>query len=354
MLADNHTATIHALGHIGWRSDTPVAAWWQAQQDVDATRVVRVISQHRTGYEVHDGHAVFKVFSPAAWHRRGFDPTLKACVGDWVLLDEQRSTVAQLLPRHTLLKRSGAGERQVVQNIAANIDTVFIVCGLDEDFNLKRLDRYRVLVANSGAQSVPLFTKADMLSDDGLAWRREQFHEFFGDELRHHFVNAHEADTLAVIDDCLTAGQTTVLVGSSGAGKSTLTNTLMGEQVQQTGAVRDRDARGRHTTVSKHLLTLPGGACLIDTPGMRELALSGDESLADSFADIHALAAHCKFNDCRHQKEPGCAVRQALEEGKLTPERLAHFHKLADELKETQDAITQKRRRKDHMPRHLK
>lgn len=354
MSSDNHPHSLSALSHIGWRPDTPAAQWWQAQQNVSPSRVVRVISQHRTGYEVHDGHGVSKVYSPAAWHRRGFDPSLKACVGDWVLLEESHSTVAMLLPRHTLLKRSGAGERQVVQNIAANIDTVFIVCGLDEDFNLKRLDRYRVLVANSGAQSVVLFTKADMLSDEGLAWRREQLEEFFGDELRHHFVNAHEVSTLSAVTDCLGAGQTTVLVGSSGAGKSTLTNTLMGAEVQQTGAVRDRDARGRHTTVSKHLMTLPSGACLIDTPGMRELALSGDESLADSFADIHALAEHCKFNDCRHQKEPGCAVRQAVEDGQLTPERLAHFHKLATELQETRQAITQKRRRKDHTPRHLK
>ena len=216
--------------------------------------------------------------------------------------------------------------------IAANVDTVFVVCGLDADFNQRLIERYLLLVQGSGAEAVVVLTKADQAGEAAVADARGAIAGSAGPGVSVVAVNAKSAASVAVLDRWLQAGRTAVLVGSSGAGKSTITNTLLGTEKMKTGAVRETDDRGRHTTTHRALLPLPSGACLIDTPGMRELKPTGEEVVADNFADIEALAGACRFRDCHHDKEPGCAVRAAIESGALDAKRYANFVKLRDEV----------------------
>lgn len=268
--------------------------------------------------------------APAPWTRKGFAPEQRAVVGDFVRLEQDQDQIIELMPRSSLLQRGAAGEHLKVQPIAANIDTVLVVTGLDRDFNLRRLERYLVLVNASGARPVLVLTKADRCED--VAALRTQLAAIEGGGVPVLALNARDPASAAQLAPWLGPGNTVVLVGSSGAGKSTLTNTLMGRDRMKTGAVRSSDSRGRHTTTHRALLTLPHGGCLIDTPGMRELKLTGVEDVADNvFDDIEALAAQCRFRDCRHQAEPGCAIRAAEQAGTLDPARLGNYLKLIAE-----------------------
>ncbi|KAB7772835.1 ribosome small subunit-dependent GTPase A [Xanthomonas sp. LMG 12462] len=321
-----------ALRPIGWPwPGLPEEPAWRALFEAHPqARPARVVEQHRTGYVVADAvDTGFKVESLPDWQRPRFPSHERAAVGDWVLLEDTR--IVALLPRRTAIKRGAAGEHYHQQVIAANIDTVFIVCGLDADFNPRRIERYLLLVGGGGAAPVVVLTKADLTeyADDALA----VLEELAAQSIPLLTVNAREADSVAALRPWLGPGQTAVLVGSSGAGKSTLTNTLLGVQKMRTAAVRATDSRGRHTTTHRALLPLPSGACLIDTPGMRELKPTGEEDLAEGgFADIEALAAQCRFNDCAHQAEPGCAVQAAIERGEIEEARLANYLKLRDEV----------------------
>ncbi|KTF40549.1 ribosome small subunit-dependent GTPase A [Xanthomonas translucens] len=322
-----------ALRPIGWPwPGMPEApAWLAAMAAHPLARPARVSEQHRTGYVVADAvDTGFKVESLPEWQRPRFPSHERAAVGDWVLLEDDKRIVA-LLPRRTAIKRGAAGEHYHQQVIAANIDTVFIVCGLDADFNPRRIERYLLLVGGGGAEPVVILTKADLTeyADDALA----VLEELAAQSIPLLTVNAKDADSVAALRPWLGAGRTAVLVGSSGAGKSTLTNTLLGVEKMRTAAVRENDSRGRHTTTHRALLPLPSGACLIDTPGMRELKPTGEEDLAEGgFADIEALAAQCRFNNCAHQAEPGCAVQAAIERGDIEEARLANYMKLRDEV----------------------
>lgn len=292
--------------------------------------MARVSEQHRSGYRVCDGEREFAVQAPAPWTRKGFAPEQRAVVGDFVRLEAEQDQIVELLPRSSLLQRGAAGEHLKVQPIAANIDTVLVVTGLDRDFNLRRLERYLVLVNASGARPVLVLTKADRCED--VEALRTQLAGIEGGGVAVLALNARDPASAAQLAPWLGAGNTVVLVGSSGAGKSTLTNTLMGRDRMKTGAVRSSDARGRHTTTHRALLTLPHGGCLIDTPGMRELKLTGVEDVADNvFDDIEALAAQCRFRDCRHQAEPDCAIRAAEQAGTLDSARLGNYLKLMAE-----------------------
>ena len=316
------------LSAIGWRDDAPAGA---ALLSDGSGRVARVTEQHRSHYVVSDGAREFKAQAPAPWTRKDVAPETRAAVGDWVRLDPERDQILELLPRSSLFKRGAAGEHYKQQTIAANIDIVFVVTGLDGDFNPRRIERYLVLVMNSGARPVVVLTKADRCEE--VEALRARLAQIEGGGVPVHAVNAKDASSVAELHPYLGAGVTAVLVGSSGAGKSTLTNTLLGIEKMKTGAVREADSRGRHTTTHRALIPLPQGGCLIDTPGMRELKLTGEEDLeAGQFADIDALAMQCRFGDCAHQTEPGCAVRVALESGELDPERWASYQKLRDEL----------------------
>lgn len=331
---------IALLRRIGWPFADAVddPAWQAALQAHPQARPARVVEQHRSGYVVADApEAAIKAESPPEWMRPRFPNHERAAVGDWVLLEGRK--IVALLPRRTAIKRGAAGEHYHQQVIAANIDAVFVVVGLDDDFNPRRIERYLLLVGGGGAQPVVVLTKADKLDESAgdteaaLAGLSKLDAPVFA-------VNAKDRDSVAVLDPWLGAGNSVVLVGSSGAGKSTLTNTLLGAEKMKTGAVRDRDSRGRHTTTHRALIALPSGACLIDTPGMRELKPTGEEDLAEGgFADIEALAEQCKFRDCSHQREPGCAVRAAMERGELDAGRLANYLKLRDEVAGAADKL---------------
>lgn len=298
----------------------------------------RVVEQHRSGYVVaiatDDARSVE---SPPEWqrppgYRKGkVAPEERAVVGDWVLVEDGKRIVA-LLPRRSAIKRAAAGEHYRQQLIAANIDVALVVCGLDGDFNPRRIERYLLLVQSDGVSPVVVLTKADqpgVAPAEALA----ALADVAGQGVPVLAVNARDPDSVRRLDRYLPPGTTAVLVGSSGAGKSTLTNSLLGSERMKTAAVRAHDARGRHTTTHRALIALASGACLIDTPGMRELKPTGEEALAEGgFGDIEALAAQCRFRDCRHAGEPGCAVQAAIAAGTLDPGRLGNYLKLRDEL----------------------
>ena len=338
------TGPIHspALARIGWRAEDTDAL---AGDLSSGNTVARVVEQHRSGYRVDDGESIYPVQSPAALVRAGVDPLGRPAVGDWVVLSPAKPPmIERVLPRRGALARAAAGERHVTQLIAANVDVVFVVCGLDDDYNPRRIERYLVLVEGSGAQPVIVLTKVD-IAEHADTKRREIERLAPGAVVL--AVNARDPQTAVVLEPWLRSGSTAVLVGSSGAGKSTLTNTLLGIDRQKTAAVRATDSRGRHTTVHRALIPLPSGGCLIDTPGMRELKLTGTEDLdIGQFADIAEIAGGCKFRDCAHQSEPGCAIRAALEDGSLDPQRHANWVKLSGELAGARDSSANQRQRK--------
>lgn len=321
-----------ALRTMGWPwPGTPEEPSWQhAFAEYPQARPGRVIEQHRSGYIVADApEAAIKTESPPEWQRPRFPSHERAAVGDWVLLEGIR--IVALLPRRTSIKRGAAGEHYHQQVIAANIDTVFIVCGLDADFNPRRIERYLMLVGGGGASPVVVLTKADQTeySEDALA----VLEELAAQDIPLLAINGKDPASVTALQPWLGAGRTVVLVGSSGAGKSTLTNTLLGHERMKTAGVRENDSRGRHTTTYRALIPLPAGACLIDTPGMRELKPTGEEVLAEGgFADVEALAEQCRFRDCAHEAEPGCAVQAAIEAGEIEESRVLNYFKLKEEV----------------------
>lgn len=314
-----------ALAAIGWPPGEPLPDLRGDQ------RLARVIEQHRNGFVVHDGAATLRAQAPRGLVAGPEGTPVRPAVGDFVVAAGCSEPLAllALLPRRSVLRRGAAGERYREQVLAANIDVAVVVMGLDGDFNPRRLERYLALVGAAGIEALVVLTKADRHEDAEV--RRAQLAALAA-PVPVLAVNAKDPDALAPLAGRLGSGRTGVLLGSSGAGKSTLSNTLMGTVRQKTGAVRSHDSRGRHTTTVRSLLQLPGGGCLIDSPGMRELKFTGDEAVeAECFAEIDALVDQCRFRDCRHGDEPGCAVQAAIADGRLDPERLAHFRKLAGE-----------------------
>jgi ribosome biogenesis GTPase len=253
-------------------------------------------------------------------------------VGDWVAIDNELGGDARIravLPRSSRFSRRAAGNPTEEQVVAANIDVVFLVSGLDGDFNPRRIERYLVTAWDSGATPVILLNKADLVADPA-AIAAEVGALAAGVPV--HAISAKSHAAIDTVRGYVTRGRTAALLGSSGVGKSSIANALLGEDRLRTHEVRDSDSRGRHTTTGRQLVLLPGGGILIDTPGMRELQLwDTGEVVAGAFADVEALAANCRFRDCRHRTEPGCAVRAAVSAGMLPETRLESFHKLQDE-----------------------
>lgn len=340
-MAPSPAQTVHALHRIGWRGELPPLT--------GGRHLARVSAQHRAGYEVHDGEHAYNVQPAAHFLKRGLDPAERPAVGDFVLVEPGTpSHIVEVLPRRSVLARAAAGERHARQIIATNIDIALVLTGLDGDFNPARIERYLALVEGSGARAVAVLTKRDKVDGGTAAERLAALRERLPADTPVIAINGKDTASIAALDGLLAPGTTAVLVGSSGAGKSTLTNTLLGESRMATAATRSTDDRGRHTTTHRALLPLAGGACLIDTPGMRELKLTGDEDL-ELFEDIDALTEQCRFADCSHGNEPGCAVREALEAGELDFDRWQHYRKLHSE-REEQAARYEDRLRGTHEP----
>lgn len=270
-------------------------------------------------------------------------------VGDWVALradfGAHRVSIFAVLPRRTALVRKAAGQAMEPQVVAANVDTVFLVTGLDLDFNERRIERAVLLARESGAEPVLVLNKSD-LCDDPAA--RARAAERVAPGISVITTSAKAGEGLAALLPWLRPGRTVVLFGSSGVGKSTLVNALLGEERQSTRAVRDHDHRGKHTTTQRELMPLPSGALLVDTPGVREMGLfgvGGEDALGEAFADVESVVTGCAFSDCTHRNEPRCAVRAALASGELPPERFASYLKLKEELASAQRKSQRPRRR---------
>ncbi|MPQ94923.1 ribosome biogenesis GTPase [Thioclava sp. ES.031] len=319
-----------ALERLGWG---PAFA---RQIDVDAltaTPPVRVVAVHRSGLQVA-GDGIDQTIPP------GPDAT----VGDWLLLDRARPKSSRVLERKSLIKRRAPGTGSEVQLIAANIDTVFVVTSCNADFNVARLERYVALTFEAGIDPVIVLTKAD-LTDDTASFVEAA--RAVSERVPVVALDARSAAPVEALADWCKPARTVAFLGSSGVGKSTLTNALLGTQAIATQGIREDDAKGRHTTTRRELHGTPSGCLVLDTPGMREVQLTDAAAgIADVFEDIEALAASCRFTDCRHETEPGCAVRSAIEDGSLDASRLARWRKLQAE--ETFNSATlAERRQKD-------
>lgn len=280
------------------------------------------------------------------------ESTERPTVGDWVLLDASLSRITEVLDRKSLFKRLGAGSNSEIQPIAANIDILFIVTSCNEEFKESRLERYLALCAEAGATPVIVLSKADLSDDvDHYVQRARQTQAGVAVEA----VNALDPDSLAGIRSWIDCHSTVALVGSSGVGKSTLLNSLAGHELTATGEIREQDRKGRHTTTHRQLHKLPGGGLLIDVPGMRELRVADvEQSLGTVFEDIEALAAQCRFADCHHESEPGCAVLNAVEADKLDSRRLNNYKKLLRENALAMATLAQKRQQGKDFSRMVK
>jgi ribosome biogenesis GTPase / thiamine phosphate phosphatase len=308
----------------------------QLEPEGDA-QLVRVTEVHRETLVVHDGRDGRSARPLPRFTRTLAEADTAVAVGDWVLIQHDAHggvwVVGRVPPSTHIVRRDGEGRRHPV---VSNVDTALLVMGLDDDFNPRRLERYCALVHDEGVAVAVVLTKRDIAAptDDLLEARLAALDGRIPAGTEVLAVDGTSPAAACALAGYLERGQTLVLLGSSGAGKSTLTNTLLGSAVQDTGDVRRHDGRGRHTTTSRSLHRLPGGACVIDTPGLRALRPDGDaESLAGAFADVAALAAQCRFRNCRHEQEPGCAVRAGV-----SPDHLRNYQKLLREVQ--RDAMT--------------
>ncbi len=309
--------TLSALEVLGWQS------FFAQQTDVDAleqTPPVRVTEVHRSGLRVK-GDGIDATLPPS----------VEATVGDWVLLDQVLPQDSVVLERKSLIKRRAPGHDRSVQLIGANIDTVFVVTSCNADFNVARLERFVALAFEAEVAPVIVLTKADLCDDpSGYVEQAEQV----SSDVPVLLLDARGGDPAEKLAPWCKPGQTVAFLGTSGVGKSTMVNALSGNQKVETQGIREDDAHGRHTTTYRHLHILPDGACVLDTPGMRELQLTDAATgLGEVFADLEELAAQCKFNDCAHDTEPGCAVTAAIEAGQIDAARLARWQKLVAEDK---------------------
>ena len=309
-----------ALVRLGWRTIFAKQCGHRERDLVPA----RVFGVWRRSLSVMDAAGETQQHLGGRWFQS--DAIDRPVVGDWVLLDAARRSVVTLLERENLLERRAAGRQHERQPLAANVDTLLLVTSCNEEFNRSRLERFLTLALDARVHPVLVLTKADLASDperfraDAMTLKRD---------LEVHVVDARDSSCLEGVRAHCGIGQTVALLGSSGVGKSTLVNAIAGAHLQLTGAIRAADGKGRHTTTHRSLHLLEDGGLILDTPGLRELNL-GDVGfgVAALFEDIAELAAGCRFANCRHDREPACAVQRAIDVGALDPRRLDSFRKL--------------------------
>jgi len=306
-----------------------------------ARRLMRLTAVHRETVQVHDGQHEHTARVLPRLVRALAETGTGLAVGDWLLARQDPHGawwVERTLPPLTHLARRDADGRR--HPVVSNVDAALLVMGLDGDFNVRRLERYLSLVLAGDVLPVIVLTKADVAAPGAIEAAFEALRGRIAATIDMVIVDARARDAATLLAPYLGAGQTVVLLGSSGAGKSTLTNTLAGEALQDTGAVREHDSRGKHTTTARSLHCLPGGACIIDTPGLRVLRPDIDEALLGaSFGDIERLAGECRFRDCTHGDEPGCAVREGV-----APDRLRNFKKLLRETRRDTMTVLERQR----------
>ena len=318
---------------------TPFFTQQLTADEIEGGEISRIIEVQRTHVVVSDGIEEWNITPGGAWYQ--LPSRQRPTVGDWVLLDALRQKIVRLLERKSIFQRVAAGTKTDVQLIAANVDTLFIVTSCNDEFEESRLERYLALAYEAGVDVVIILTKADIAEDpESFAGRVRAV----SPEIPVELVNALDAGTLSGALAWVSKGSTVALVGSSGVGKSTLLNTLSGSKLVQTGSIREQDAKGRHTTSYRSLHRLDGGGLLLDVPGMRELKVAElDTALSEVFGDIESLAKRCRFRDCDHDAEPGCAVRQAIESGDLESRRLVNYKKLVQEEARNTASIAEQR-----------
>jgi ribosome biogenesis GTPase / thiamine phosphate phosphatase len=333
------------LKDFGW------SAHFQAQlldDDIARALPARVTAVHRDALEVAGPGVDGRVPPPDA----SADDEAGATTGDWLLIDAATRRVKRVLDRRSVFKRKGAGKDRRVQLIAANVDTLLLVTSANHDFNEARLERYLALASEAEVTPIVVITKADLAAefDSHVAAARGLMAGLVVEAF-----DAREARAVSCLAPWFGRGQTLALLGSSGVGKSTIVNTLAGDVLQDTQGIRGGDDKGRHTTTGRSLHRLANGAWLMDTPGMRELQLVDvAQGLDDVFADVAALAGHCRFSDCAHEGEPGCAVQAAIEAGTLEPARLKRYQKLQREERRNSESISDAHARSQRFGRMAK
>jgi ribosome biogenesis GTPase / thiamine phosphate phosphatase len=332
------------LTAFGW------STFFQSQlslEDLNDTTPARIVAVHRGEWDVSSPDFEGRVREPAT-----LSEETPVTVGDWVLLDAATHAVLRLLDRHSLFQRRAAGPEAKMQLIAANVDTVFIVSSCNKDFNLARLERYLILAQEAGSTPVIVLTKADLI-DDTTDLRRAA--EQLQPGLVVECIDARDPEAVAALKPWCEVGQTVALLGSSGVGKSTLVNSLAGTEIQDVGDIREDDAKGRHTTSGRTLHRLEVGGWLLDTPGMRELQMADvEDGISDFYSDIIDLAGSCKFSDCQHETEPGCAVRAAVDADALGADRVARYRKLKIESDFNSLSVAERRARDKSFGKRIK
>ncbi len=331
----------HELEQLGW------SRFFSEQVSADESRdcrPVRVISVHR-GRVTVAGEGIEDSISSSLPVAGGAED--RPTVGDWLLTDRNDRTLVRILDRKSLFKRPAPGDDRRIQLIAANIDTLFIVTSCDQDFNIARVERYLVLAREAGVTPVLILTKADLSANpEGFSSAARGLHT----GLRVELIDARDVTSVGHLAGDCGLGQTIALVGSSGVGKSTLVNTLTGGDRIATQPVREDDGKGRHTTTVREMHRLvrgkDGGGWLVDTPGMRELQMSGVAAgVTEVFHDVTALTLECRFANCTHADEPGCAIQSAMATGAVDPSRVQRWRKLAQEDAVNSGAATVRRSR---------
>ncbi len=330
----------HKLANLGW---LPYFQQQLSLEEWESTIPARVVEQHRNRIEVVTEEGATDIAIST-----NMPPIV---VGDWLLLSTD-GQFSRRLERKSIFRRKAPGSAVEEQLIAANVDTAFVVCSLNDDFNLSRVERFLSVTREAGCDAVLVLSKADLCQDsEPLICSARALDPLLCVEA----INCVDSNSTDALLPWLSPGATVVLLGSSGSGKSTLTNTLLGKEHQLTGAIREDDSKGRHTTTRRSLIKLPGGALILDTPGMRELQLSACETgVMATFPEMEELALKCRFNDCRHADEPGCAIQEAIARGDIDQRRFTNYQKLLREQALNSASLAERRAEARNRGRYYK